>query len=202
MSRLTGISDRDAGLGAKIAFFFTKRRFKQMTGRETATMLEPLRMYAHIPRLLRAYGRLEQAEAKLDIMSPRHRALAELKAAATVRCEYCIDLGSQIARGWGITDEELLALSDYRNASCFSDLDKLILEYATAVSRTPVEVSDELFDGLRAHFDTAALVGLTHIITLGNLRARFNVALGIGSAGFSEGRVCALPETGRPAGGR
>ena len=112
-------------------------------------MLEPLRMYAHIPRLLNAYGRLEQAESKLDMLSPRQRALAELKSATTVRCEYCIDLGSQIARSWGITDEELLAMADYRNASCFSEVDKLILEYATAISRTPVEVSDELFDALR-----------------------------------------------------
>jgi len=125
MPRLVGVSDRDAGLGAKIAFFFTRRKLAQMTGLETAGMLEPLRMYAHIPRLLNAYGRLEQAEAKLDILSPRHRALAELKSATTVRCEYCIDLGSQIAREWGITDEELLALSnykaDYQNAACFSD---------------------------------------------------------------------------------
>ena len=196
MSRLIGVSDHDAKLGAKIAFFFTRRRFRQMTGLETAEMLEPLRMYAHIPRLLSAIGRLELAESKLDILSPRHRALAELKAATTVRCEYCIDLGSQIARMWGITDEELLALSDFQNASCFSELDKLILEYATAISRTPVEVSDELFDGLRAHFDTAQLVGLTHIINLGNFRARFNIALGIGSSGFSDGRVCALPDTG------
>jgi 4-carboxymuconolactone decarboxylase len=191
------VSDRDAGLGAKIAFFFTKRSFRQMTGLETATMLEPLRMYAYIPKLLNAYGRLESAESKMDILSPRHRALAELKSAMTVRCEYCIDLGSAIAHGWGLTDEELLALSDYQTAICFSDLDKLILEYATALSRTPVEVSDELFEGLRTHFDNAQLVGLTHIITLGNLRGRFNLALGIGAAGFSEGRVCALPDTGR-----
>jgi AhpD family alkylhydroperoxidase len=188
MPRITGISDRDAGLGAKIAYFFTKRRFRQMTGLETATMLEPLRMYAYIPRLLNAYGRLEMAESKMDILSPRHRALAELKSAMTVRCEYCIDLGSAIARGWGLSDEELLALADYRDAACFSDVDKLILDYATAISRTPVEVSDELFDSLRAHFDNAQLVGLTHIITLGNLRGRFNLALGIGSSGFSEGR--------------
>ena len=192
MSRLEGVSDRDAGPGAKIAFFFTKRKLARMTGLETAEMLEPLRMYAHIPRLLNAYGRLEQAESKLDILTPRQRALAELKSATTVRCEYCIDLGSQIARQWGITDEELMSMADYRNASCFSDVDKLILEYATAISRTPVEVSDELFDALRAHFDTAQLVGLTHVITLGNLRARFNSALGIGSSGFSAGRVCAL----------
>ncbi|GFG75373.1 carboxymuconolactone decarboxylase family protein [Mycobacterium botniense] len=200
MSRLAGVSDRDASLGAKIAFFFTRRRLKQMTGLETATMLEPLRMYAHIPQLLNAYGRLELAESKLDILSPRHRALAELKAATTVRCAYCIDLGSQIARGWGITDEELLALSNYRSASCFSDVDKLILEYATAISRTPVDVGDELFDSLRAHFDTAQLVALTHVITLGNLRARFNTALGIESAGFSDGKVCARPDTGRHTG--
>ena len=197
MPRLTGVSDRGAGLGAKIAFFFTKRSFRQMTGLETATMLEPLRMYAYIPKLLNAYGRLESAESKMDILSPRHRALAELKSAMTVRCEYCIDLGSAIAHGWGLTDEELLALSDYQTATCFSDLDKLILEYATALSRTPVEVPDELFEGLRTHLDNAQLVGLTHIITLGNLRGRFNLALGIGASGFSEGRVCALPDTGR-----
>ncbi|WP_297594349.1 carboxymuconolactone decarboxylase family protein [Mycobacterium sp.] len=198
MPRLQGVSDRDAGLGAKIAFFFTKRKLAQMTGLETAGMLEPLRMYAHIPRLLNAYGKLEQAESKLDVLSPRHRALAELKSATTVRCEYCIDLGSQIARRWGITDEELLGMANYRDAPCFSDVDKLILEYATAISRTPVEVSDQLFDALRAHFDTAQLVGLTHVITLGNLRARFNIALDIGSSGFSGDRVCALPETDRP----
>ena len=197
MPRLTGVSDRDAGLGAKIAFFFTRRRLRQMTGLETATMLEPLRMYAHIPRLLSAIGKLELAESKLHILDARYRALAELKAAATVRCEYCIDLGSQISRQMGITDEELLALADYRNATCFSDLEKLILDYATAISRTPVEVSDELFDALHAHFDTAQMVALTHVINLGNLRARFNLALGIGSSGFSEGRVCALPDTGR-----
>ncbi len=197
MTRLQGVSDRDASLGAKIAFFFTKRKLAQMTGLETAGMLEPLRMYAHIPRLLSAIGKLEQAESKLDVLSPRHRALAELKAATTVRCEYCIDLGSQIARQWGITDEELLAMADYRNASCFSDVDKLILEYATAMSRTPVEVTDELFDALRAHFDTPQLVGLTHVINLGNFRARFNLALDIGSSGFSGNRVCALPEQGR-----
>jgi AhpD family alkylhydroperoxidase len=196
MSRLQGVSDRDAGLGAKIAFFFTKRKLAQMTGLQTAGMLEPLRMYAHIPRLLNAYGKLEQAESKLDVVSPRQRALAELKSATTVRCEYCIDLGSQIARQWGITDEELLEMANYRNASCFSEVDKLILEYATAISRTPVEVSDQLFESLRAHFDTAQLVGLTHVITLGNLRARFNVALGIGSSGFSDSRVCALPDAG------
>ena len=194
MPRITGVSDRDAGLSAKIAYYFTKRRFKQMTGRETETMIEPLRMYAHIPKLLSGYGKLEQAAAKLDRLDRRYRALAELKAATTARCEYCIDLGSQIARQWGLRDEELRALTDYKGAACFSEVDKLVLEYAAGMSRTPVEVTDDLFGALRDHFDTAALVEVTFIIALENMRARFNLALDIGSAGFSDGMVCALPE--------
>ena len=59
-------------------------------------------------------------------------------------------------------------------------------------------MSDELFDALRAHFDEAQLVELTHVIALENLYGRFNLALGIGAAGFSEGTVCALPSPRDP----
>jgi 4-carboxymuconolactone decarboxylase len=193
MARLPEVSDRDAGLGTKIAYYFMKRQFKRLTGRESEDMLGPIRVYAHIPKLLSGYGKLEQAVAKVHLLDLRHRALAELKAATTTRCEYCIDLGSRISRDWGLTDEELLALPKYRTASCFSDVDRLLLDYAAAMSRTPVEVSDELFNALREHFDVPQMVELTHIVALENLRARFNLALGIGSAGFSEGMVCAVP---------
>jgi AhpD family alkylhydroperoxidase len=193
MARLPEVSERDTGLSAKIAYYVMKRHFAKLTGRTSETMLGPIRMYAHIPKLLSGYGKLEQAVAKVQLLDRRHRALAELKSATTIRCEYCIDLGSRIARDWGLTDEEILALPNYRSASCFSDVDKLVLDYATAMCRTPVEVSDELFDALRKHFDSPQLVELTHIIALENLRARFNLALDIGSAGFSEGMVCALP---------
>src|SRR6202011_4761304 len=137
----------------KIAYFFMKRHFKALAGRETDAMLDPIRMYAHIPKLLSGYGKLEQAVAKVHLLDLRHRALAELKAATTTRCEYCIDMGSRISRDWGLTDEELLALPNYRTATCFSDVDRLVFDYAAAMSRTPVQVSDELFDALREHFD-------------------------------------------------
>jgi alkylhydroperoxidase family enzyme len=193
MPRLPGVSGRDAGLRAKIVYYFMKRYFIKLTGRGSETMLGPVRIFAHIPQLLSGYGKLEQAVAKVHLLDLRHRALAELKGATTVRCEYCIDLGSRIARDWGLTEEELLALRNYRDASCFSDVDKLVLDYATAMSRTPVEVTDELFNALREHFTVPQLVELTAIIALENLRARFNVALDIGAAGFSEGMVCAIP---------
>jgi 4-carboxymuconolactone decarboxylase len=124
----------------------------------------------------------------------RTRALAELKAATLTQCEYCIDMGSQISRQWGLADAELLALPTYRTSALFNDLDKLVLDYAVGMSRTPVEVPDELFAQLRQHFDEAQMVELTHVIALENMRGRFNLALGISAAGFSEGMVCAVPD--------
>src|SRR5262245_65172503 len=129
MTRLPAVSDRDAGLSAKIAFYFMRRHFARLTGRQNDTMLEPVRIMAHIPKLLSGYGKLEQAVAKVHLLDLRHRALAELKSATTIRCEYCIDLGSWVSRDWGLADEELLALPHYRSASCFSDVDRLVLDY-------------------------------------------------------------------------
>ena len=156
-------------------------------------MIEPVQMYARIPALLRGYAKLEQATAGLSALPDRVKALAELRAATLTTCEYCIDLGSQIARRWGLTDAQLLALPAYRTSDLFTDADKVVLDYATAMSRTPVEVTDELFAALREHFDDTQLVELTHVIALENMRGRFNLALGIGAAGFSAGAVCAVP---------
>ena len=75
-------------------------------------------------------------------------------------------MGSQISRRWGLSDEELLALPNYRSSELFSELDKLVLDYAEAMSRTPVEVSESLFIKLRQHLDDVQLVELTHHIAL------------------------------------
>ncbi len=194
MTRIAGVSRRNAGLFVKLAYFFTRRQLARLTGREaTERMIEPLGMYAHLPGLLLGYGRLEQATAKLHRLDERLKVLAELEAATLTSCEYCIDLGSQIARRSGLTDGQLLALPSYRTSALFTDVEKLVLDYAVGMSRTPVEVSDALFSELRKRFDEAQLVELTHVIALENMRGRFNLALGIGAAGFSEGMVCAVP---------
>jgi alkylhydroperoxidase family enzyme len=75
----------------------------------------------------------------------------------------------------------------------FSTVEKLVLEYADAMTRAPVEVSDALFARLRENFSDAQLVELTSAIAWENYRARFDHAFGIESESFSEGTVCALP---------
>jgi AhpD family alkylhydroperoxidase len=172
----------------------SRRKVARLTGRETERMVEPLEAYARAPRLLVGYGLLEQATAKQNGVEPRLKVLAELKAATLTQCEYCIDIGSQIARRAGIGDDQLLALPRYRESERFDELEKLVLDYAVGMSRTPVAVSDELFAELTRRFDDAQLVELTNVIALENMRGRFNLALGIGATGFSEDLVCAVPE--------
>ncbi len=195
MTRISGVSVRNAGLIVKIAYRFTRRNMAQLTGRAPERMMEPFEMYAHTPGLLLGYAMLEWATAKAHRVDERLRFLAELKAATLTHCEYCIDMGSQIARRSGLSDEQLLALPRYRESRLFTPLEKLVLDYAVGMSRTPVDVSDALFTELRKHFNDAQLVELTSVIALENMRGRFNLALGVGAAGYSEGMVCAVPAT-------
>ena len=95
-----------------------------------------------------------------------------------------------------MTQEKIEALPNYAGSSLFSDLEKLILEYADAMTHTPVQVEDALFEQLRAKFDEAQLVELTATIAWENYRARFDHAFGITAEGFSEGSFCALPVAG------
>ena len=84
-------------------------------------------------------------------------------------------------------------MGNYRSDRNFSDLERLVLEYADRMSHVPVEVPDALFTRLREHFNEAALVELTSAIAWENYRARFDHAFGIEGENFTEGQVCAIP---------
>jgi 4-carboxymuconolactone decarboxylase len=92
-----------------------------------------------------------------------------------------------------VTAEKIEAIAGYRTSPLFSEAETLVLEYADAMTQTPVEVSDALFDRLRAQFTPAQLVELTSGLAWENYRARFNHAFGLESENFTEGSVCALP---------
>ena len=194
MPHIAGISASDARQDVKLLYDYTRQGLAGITGREPEGMLEPLEMYAHAPELLKAIAGLELATAQLNRLDERLNVLAQLKAATLTSCEYCIDLGSQIARRSGLSDEQLLALPAYRSSPLFTDLEKVALDYAVGLSRTPVDVPDGLVAKLREHLDEGQLVELAHVVALENMRGRFNLALGVGAAGFSEGMVCAVPE--------
>ncbi len=187
MTRIKTLQGRDAPLSARVIQHQVRRKM----GRDVA----PIGVYSHAPGMLIGYCVFEQATAKQHHVDERLKMLAVLKAAALLRCRFCADIGSAEARQAGITEEQLLALPRYSESDAFDELERLVLDYAVAMTCTPPEIGDELFASLREHFDERQMVELTNIIALENLRSRFNIAFDMDPAGFSEGRVCIVPES-------
>jgi alkylhydroperoxidase family enzyme len=198
MARIQGVPQDQAGPIVRLVYRFMRRGMTKMTGREAAhgSGIEPVEIWAHQPKMMSGMGKFQGAVRKGNTVDDRLKYLVELKGAQMIGCEFCVDLGSQICRNSGFSDEELLAIPRYRQSDLFSEREKVALDYAVAVMRTPVEVTDELFAQMKEHFTDDQIVEITALLTVVNLD-RFNAAFGVGSAGFSEGMVCVPPD--RPA---
>lgn len=158
------------------------------------SVMDPVRIYAHHPALMAGYGAFELATERAQCVPERLKHLAVLRAAMLTGCEWCLDFGSSVSVAAQVDDEDLRALPAYATSDRFTETERLVLDYATGMSRTPVDVPDELFAELQARFDEAQLVELTNIIALENHRARFNWAFGLAGQGFTEGAYCVRPE--------
>ena len=100
-----------------------------------------------------------------------------------------------------MTEEQLRALADYASSDAFSPLEKQVIAYAEALTRTPATATDEQVAALRESFSDEQLVELTTMVAWENFRARFNRGFDVAEQGFSEGAVCALPEAHPALGG-
>ena len=95
-----------------------------------------------------------------------------------------------MGRGEGVSEQQLADLADFERSPAFSEVEKRVLRYAVALTRTPADVPEELFNSLREHFNPKQMVELTAAIAWENFRARFNRGFGIESEGFTEGAAC------------
>ena len=200
MARIEPVPMSKASPVVRLAYRFGPRMTKKLTGRapQRGNGIEPMQIWAHQPKMMMGMGRFNQAVRKGKRVDERIKNLVELKGSQMIGCEWCVDLGSQICRNSGFSDDELLALPRYRESELFTEREKTALDYAVGVMRTPVEVTDEVFAKMRQHFDDSQIVELTAFLTVVNLN-RFNAAFGIGSAGFSDGMVCVVPDRPAPA---
>ena len=78
--RIEGVADRDAGFVAKLAYWFSKKK----VGR----VIEPLRIHAHHPRLLRGLGHMEMAQQAASTLESGLKELVNIKVAMRVGCPF------------------------------------------------------------------------------------------------------------------
>jgi len=127
----------------------------------------------HLPRML--------LELKARNGVPyRYIELAIVVVSLLNDCDYCVRSHAPRLAVEGISEDGARRLLDYADHPELDEVDKLVVEYAVAVTQAPQRIRDQVFTRLRAHFSEAQVVELTLRIALCGFFNRFNQALQIG----------------------
>ena len=145
----------------------------------------------HHPRLMTDVARFEQRVSKWHALDPHLKCFAQLASAAMIGCSWCTDFGYFLAHTEGLDEAKVREVPRWRESDVFSATERRVLEYTEAMTATPPEVTDQMVSDLIGDLGVKAVVELTEMVALENLRSRFNSAAGLASQGFSD--VCELP---------
>ncbi len=131
------------------------------------------------PAARHLYGMLAELKARAAVPY-RYIEIAIVVVSLLNDCPYCVASHAPRLAVEGISEAGANRLLDYADHPELTDIDKLVVRYATEVTRSAQRVPDDLFDALRTHFSEAQLVELTLRIALCGFFNRFNQALQIG----------------------
>ena len=107
------------------------------------------------------------------------RELVILRVAVINNAPFEFDAHAPIALAEGISAAKLEALREATPGPAFSELERAVLRLTDTMTRD-VQVSDAVFEPLRAHFDEQGLVELVATVAAYNMVSRFLEALHIG----------------------
>lgn len=86
MAHMKGVEPADAGWFTRLVYWFVRQKFGKLTGKNR--LIEPVKVAAHHPRLLRAIGQMEGGlEAARSVPAPLKR-LVSLHAAMLIGCPF------------------------------------------------------------------------------------------------------------------
>jgi alkylhydroperoxidase family enzyme len=167
-------------------------RFAEWYSRRTyGAILDPLPAMGHNQRVLSTDLRFEMSVARWKKLDPTLKALAVMASAVEIGCSWCVDFGYWETTNRGIDPRKMRDVPHWRDSDVYTDLERRVMAYAEAVTATPPAVTDEMVAELRRDLDDAALVELTMMVAVANVRSRFNSSLGLTSQGFKH--RCEIP---------
>jgi AhpD family alkylhydroperoxidase len=104
-------------------------------------------------------------------------------------CAFCLDMHSKDLHAEGETEQRLYLLNAWREAPFYSERERAALAYAEAVTvLKDREVTDEVFDAVKAQFTDEEIIDLTLAITTINSYNRFNVAFRTEAGSYEPGQ--------------
>ncbi|MGH3622702.1 MAG: carboxymuconolactone decarboxylase family protein [Sciscionella sp.] len=186
MPRIPGVAQKEASILVRLMYRMSRRRY--------GVVMEPASVAAHHDGVLAAWGSAELvAEKGLRTLPASLRDLVSYRVATPVGCSWCVDFGTMLQKLAGMDIDRLRQLNGYRDSTHFTELEKLAIDYADAMTAQPPTVTDQQVSELDSALGHKGLVELTFVIALENLRARCFSALGITDQGFTSGEACQIP---------
>jgi alkylhydroperoxidase family enzyme len=152
---------------------------------------EPLAVMWHDPPAAEAALEFGMKVNDWPALDERLKSFAHMAVAAFVGCAWCLDIGYFTALNNDLDPAVASQVPRWRHSDAFTPLERDVLEYAEAMSTTPLTVTDELSARLLEALGEAGLVELTAYVAFSNFSTRANVALGVESEGFAAD--CEIP---------
>lgn len=171
-----------------------KKASKKMVGE----VHDALGVMWHHPQVLKSGFSMGRKASKWNKCDKDLKSYAHMAVASLIGCSFCLDLGYFQAHNEGLDVAKAREVPRWRESDVFTPLERDVLEYAEAMSQTPLTVTDELSARLLEQLGAAGLIELTAFAALANQMARANVALGIEGQGFAE--ACGLAPLAQPSG--
>jgi AhpD family alkylhydroperoxidase len=177
---------------------FYLRPFYWNQRRKYGQVLHAALLWGRSPKLFMGvavlYGMIDRRSSPID---PALRSLVTVRVSQINDCPFCVDINSATLLKRGVSIEKLQALQGWRQSSLFDQREKIVLDYAEAMTRSDQRVGDDMVQGLRSHFTDDAIVELTGLIAFQNMSSKFNSALGIPAQGFCKIGGSTLPNLSR-----
>ncbi len=133
---------------------------------------------AHVPAALKHLMPMLMELREANTLPKRYLEIAIVTVSKLNECHYCVAHHKPFLTVTGISPEGVDRLLEPDNSE-LDEVDRLVVEYATAAWETPNRLRDSLFERLRRHFTEAQIVELTLRTTLCGFFNRFNDALQI-----------------------
>ena len=129
---------------------------------------------AHRPPIFKNTWAMLTELAEEGVLPKRFLELCLVTVSLINRCTYCVSHHAPKLAVAGISEAGAERLLDYATHPELDEVDKLVVEYAIAVTSNWNRTGDEIFQRLRQHFSEAQIVEMTWRTALCGAFNRFN----------------------------
>ncbi|MBS0426797.1 MAG: carboxymuconolactone decarboxylase family protein [Proteobacteria bacterium] len=127
------------------------------------------------PRLVQAFAQLNAAvmdpAGEVDLGFRRLIGHVASKASGCLYCQAHTLLGAQ---NFGVSEAKQAAIWDYARSPLYTEAERVALDFALAAAAQPNEVTDDLFERLRAHWSEAQIVEILGVVAMFGFLNRWN----------------------------